>query len=96
MGDIGVTPTEEERNRLMTGSDIGGPGPSADTSVMAGSGSIYSPTKERRGWIPISLKLAIALPHAIYRQRQVMPATIGRPGRPGRQACQMPFAFTLG
>jgi hypothetical protein len=52
--------------------------------------------KERRGWIPISLKLAIALPHAIYRQRQVMPATIGRPGRPGRQACQMPFAFTLG
>ena len=89
MGDIGVKPTKEERNRLMTGSDIGGPGPSADTSVMAGSGSIYSPTKERRGWIPISLKLApavwptIALPHAIYRQRQVMPAAIGRPGRPG-------------
>jgi hypothetical protein len=83
-----------ERNRLMTGSDIGGPGPSADTSVMAGSGSIYSPTKEQRGWIPISLKLApavwptIALPQAIYRQRQVMPAAIRRPGRPGRQACR--------
>ena len=94
MGDIGVTPTKEERNRLMTGSDIGGPGPSADTSVMAGSGSIYSPTKEQRGWIPISLKLApavwptIALPHAIYRQRQVMPAAIRRPGGPGRQACR--------
>jgi hypothetical protein len=28
---------------------------------MAGSGSIYSPTKERRGWIPISLKLAPAV-----------------------------------
>lgn len=44
-----IVQSGRERNRLMTGSDIGGPGPSADTSVMAGSGSIYSPTKERRG-----------------------------------------------
>ena len=42
MADIGVT---QRYSVIGSGSGIGGPGPSANTSVMAGSGGIYSQRK---------------------------------------------------
>ena len=84
MTDTGVSPNNEQCDRLMTGSGIGGPGACVDTSSTAGSGGIYSTGNDMALWLHHHLAESdpavwptLALAHAVYRQRQAMTAAIG-------------------
>ena len=84
MVDTGVAPTQEQCDRLMTGSGLGGPGPCTDTSAAEGSGGLYSTGGDMALWLHHNLAESdpavwptLALAHAVYRQRQAMTAAIG-------------------
>jgi D-alanyl-D-alanine-carboxypeptidase/D-alanyl-D-alanine-endopeptidase len=84
MTDTGVSRNNEQCDRLMTGSGIGGPGACVDTSSTAGSGGIYSTGNDMALWLHDHLAETdptfwptLALSHAVYRQRQAMTAAIG-------------------
>ena len=75
MTDTGVAPTQEQCDRLMTGSGIGGPGPCTDTSAAEGSGGLYSTGNDMALWVHHNLAESdpavwptLALAHAVYRQ----------------------------
>ncbi len=64
----------------MTGSGLGGPGPCVDTHATDGSGGLYSTGNDMALWLRHNIEDAdgtLALSHAIYRQRQALPAAIG-------------------
>jgi D-alanyl-D-alanine-carboxypeptidase/D-alanyl-D-alanine-endopeptidase len=84
MIDTGFTPTKEQCDRLMTGTGLGGAGPCVDTTATAGSGGLYSTGSDMARWLRHNLAdndptswSALALAHAVYRQRQAMAAAIG-------------------
>ena len=80
MADTGFAPTLEQCARLMTGSGLGGPGPCVDTHATDGSGGLYSTGNDMALWLRHNIEDAdgtLALSHAIYRQRQALPAAIG-------------------
>ena len=84
MSDTGAAPTREQCDRLMTGSGLGGPGPCADTDATVGAGGLYSTGNDMAVWLHHNLDdndpavwPALALAHAVYRQRQTMTAAIG-------------------
>ncbi len=80
MADTGFAPTPEQCQRLMIGSGLGGAGPCVDTHATDGSGGLYSTGNDMERWLRHNLDDAnetLALSHAIYRQRQALPAAIG-------------------
>ncbi|MGO9673471.1 MAG: D-alanyl-D-alanine-carboxypeptidase/endopeptidase AmpH [Methylocella sp.] len=80
MADTVFTPTPEQCKRLMVGSGIGGPAPCVDTQATDGSGGLYSSGNDMARWLRHNLDDAnekLALSHAIWRQRQALPAAIG-------------------
>jgi D-alanyl-D-alanine-carboxypeptidase/D-alanyl-D-alanine-endopeptidase len=80
MADTGFAPTPEQCKRLMIGTGIGGPAPCVDTHATDGSGGLYSTGNDMARWLRHNLDDAnetLALSHALYRQRQAMPAAIG-------------------
>ena len=80
MEDTGFSPTPEQCKRLMIGSGIGGAAPCVDTQATDGSGGLYSTGDDMARWLRHNLDDAnetLALSHAVWRQRQAMPAAIG-------------------
>jgi D-alanyl-D-alanine-carboxypeptidase/D-alanyl-D-alanine-endopeptidase len=84
MVHTGVAPTQEQSNRLMTGSGLGGPGPCADTGAAEGSGGLHSTGNDIALCLHYNLAdnnpaawPTLALAHAVRRQRQAMTAAIG-------------------
>lgn len=80
MADTGFTPTPEQCARLMIGSGLGGAGPCVDTRATDGSGGLYSTGNDMARWLRHNIEDVdgtLALSHAIYRQRQALPAAIG-------------------
>ncbi len=80
MADTGFAPTLEQCARLMTGSGLGGAGPCVDTRATDGSGGLYSTGNDMARWLRHNIEDAngmLALSHAVYRQRQALPAAIG-------------------
>lgn len=80
MADTSFSPTPDQCRRLMTGSGLGGPGPCVDTQATDGSGGLYSTGNDMARWLRHNLDEAnetLALSHAVYRQRQALPAAIG-------------------
>jgi serine-type D-Ala-D-Ala carboxypeptidase/endopeptidase len=80
MADTGFTPTPEQCARLMVGSGLGGAFPCADTRATDGSGGLYSTANDMVRWLRHNIKDpdgTLALSHAVYRQRQSLPAAIG-------------------
>lgn len=80
MVDTGFAPTQEQCKRLMIGTGLGGAGPCVDTHATDGSGGLYSTGNDMERWLRHNLDDAdetLALSHAVYRQRQALPAAIG-------------------
>jgi D-alanyl-D-alanine-carboxypeptidase/D-alanyl-D-alanine-endopeptidase len=80
MADTVFAPTPEQCRRLMIGSGLGGPGPCVDTRATDGSGGLYSTGNDMARWLHHNLEdpnETLALSHAVYRQRQDLPAAIG-------------------
>jgi serine-type D-Ala-D-Ala carboxypeptidase/endopeptidase len=80
MADTGFSPTPEQCKRLMIGSGIGAPASCVDTRATDGSGGLYSTGDDMASWLRHNLDDAnetLALSHAVWRQRQAMPAAIG-------------------
>jgi len=80
MADTGFAPTPEQCGRLMTGSGLGGSGPCVDTHATDGSGGLYGTGNDMARWLHHNLDDAnetLVLSHAVYRQRQALPAAIG-------------------
>jgi D-alanyl-D-alanine-carboxypeptidase/D-alanyl-D-alanine-endopeptidase len=80
MVDTGFEPTPEQCARLMTGSGLGGSGPCVDTRATDGSGGLYSTGNDMVRWLRHNMEDpngTLALSHAVYRQRQSLPAAIG-------------------
>jgi serine-type D-Ala-D-Ala carboxypeptidase/endopeptidase len=80
MADTGFAPTPEQCTRLMIGSGLGGAGPCVDTHATDGSGGLYSTGDDMVRWLHHNLEdttETLALSHAVYRQRQALPAAIG-------------------
>ncbi|VTZ49182.1 D-alanyl-D-alanine-carboxypeptidase/endopeptidaseAmpH [Methylocella tundrae] len=80
MADTGFAPTPEQCKRLMIGSGLGGAGPCVDTHATDGSGGLYSTANDMARWLRHNMDESnetLALSHAVYRQRQALPAAIG-------------------
>ncbi|HUI20543.1 MAG TPA: D-alanyl-D-alanine-carboxypeptidase/endopeptidase AmpH [Methylocella sp.] len=80
MTDTTFAPTPEQCARLMQGSGLGGAGPCVDTRATEGSGGLYSTGNDMVRWLRHNIADAdgaLALSHAIYRQRQALQAAIG-------------------
>jgi serine-type D-Ala-D-Ala carboxypeptidase/endopeptidase len=80
MMDTGFAPTPDQCGRLMTGSGLGGAGPCVYTQATDGSGGLYSTGNDMARWLRHNIEDTdgtLALSHAIYRQRQALPAAIG-------------------
>lgn len=80
MVDTTFTPTPEQCARLMTGSGLGGASPCVDTHATDGSGGLYSTGNDMARWLRHNIEDAdgaLALSHAVYRQRQALEAAIG-------------------
>ncbi len=80
MADTGFSPTAEQCARLMVGGGIGGPAPCVDTRATDGSGGLYSTGNDMARWLRHNLdgsNETLALSHAVWRQRQALPAAIG-------------------
>jgi D-alanyl-D-alanine-carboxypeptidase/D-alanyl-D-alanine-endopeptidase len=80
MTDTGFAPRSEQCARLMIGSGLGGAGSCVDTHATDGSGGLYSTGNDMARWLHHNLADTsglLALSHAVYRQRQSMPAAIG-------------------
>ena len=66
--------------RLMIGTGLGGAGPCVDTHATDGSGGLYSTGNDMARWLRHNIEDTdgtLALSHAVYRQRQGLPAAIG-------------------
>jgi serine-type D-Ala-D-Ala carboxypeptidase/endopeptidase len=68
----------------MTGSGLGAPGASANTSAAEGNGGLYSTGNDTALWLHHNLGEGdpadwptLALARAVYRRRQAMTAAIG-------------------
>jgi len=64
----------------MIGSGLGGAGPCVDTHATDGSGGLYSTGNDMLRWLRHNIEDpdgTLALSHAVYRQRQAMPAALG-------------------
>jgi D-alanyl-D-alanine-carboxypeptidase/D-alanyl-D-alanine-endopeptidase len=80
MADTSFAPTPEQCARLMTGTGLGGAGPCVDTRATDGSGGLYSTGSDMARWLRHNIQDTdgvLALSHAVYRQRQALPAAIG-------------------
>jgi len=80
MADTSFAPTPEQCARLMIGTGLDGPGPCVDTHATDGSGGLYSTGNDMARWLRHNIKEAdgaLALSHAVYRQRQALSAAIG-------------------
>jgi D-alanyl-D-alanine-carboxypeptidase/D-alanyl-D-alanine-endopeptidase len=80
MADTTFAPTAKQCARLMIGSGLGGPGPCVATEQTDGSGGLYSTANDMARWLRHNLDDpdgALALSHAVYRQRQALDAAIG-------------------
>ena len=80
MADTGFAPTPEQCARLMIGTGLGGAGPCVDTHATDGSGGLYSTGNDMALWLRHNIEDPdgmLALSHAVYRQRQALPAAIG-------------------
>jgi serine-type D-Ala-D-Ala carboxypeptidase/endopeptidase len=80
MADTGFAPTQEECARLMAGTGFGGTGPCVDTHATDGSGGLYSTGNDMERWLRHNIADpggTLALSHAVYRQRQALPAAVG-------------------
>ena len=80
MTDTGFAPTPEQCARLMIGTGLGGAASCVDTRATDGSGGLYSTGDDMGRWLLHNLadtNGVLALSHAVYRQRQAMPAAIG-------------------
>jgi len=80
MMDTGFAPTPEQCARLMIGSGLGGAAACVDTHATQGSGGLYSTGDDMARWLRhnvVDPDGTLALAHAVYRQRQSMPAAIG-------------------
>ena len=82
MADTVLAPTPEQCARLMVGTGLGGAASCADTRATEGSGGLYSTGNDMARWLRHHLADddgggVLALGHAVYRQRQSMPAALG-------------------
>lgn len=80
MADTTFAPTPEQCARLMIGTGLGGAGPCVDTHATDGSGGLYSTGNDMALWLRHNIEEpngVLALSHAVYRQRQALPAAIG-------------------
>jgi serine-type D-Ala-D-Ala carboxypeptidase/endopeptidase len=84
MPDTTLDPSQDQCDRLMTGSGFGGPGPCVNTEATQGNGGLYSTGADMARWLRHNLDGAnpaawpvLTLAHAVYRQRQSMTAAIG-------------------
>ncbi|WP_036260167.1 D-alanyl-D-alanine-carboxypeptidase/endopeptidase AmpH [Methylocapsa aurea] len=80
MRDTGFAPTPEQCDRLMIGTGLGGAGPCVNTHATDGSGGLYSTGNDMARWLRHNIQDAdgaLALSHAVYRQRQALQAAIG-------------------
>ncbi|MFE1599462.1 D-alanyl-D-alanine-carboxypeptidase/endopeptidase AmpH [Methylobacterium sp. ID0610] len=80
MADTGLAPTPEQCSRLMIGSGLGGAASCIDTQATGGSGGLYSTGNDMARWLRHNLdptNATLVVSHAVYRQRQSMPAAIG-------------------
>jgi len=86
MADTTLTPDASQCARLMQGTGIGAPtGPvCTDTQATQASGGLYSTADDMVKWLRHQLDTGnpqvwptLMVSHAIYRQRQSMPAAIG-------------------
>jgi D-alanyl-D-alanine-carboxypeptidase/D-alanyl-D-alanine-endopeptidase len=80
MVDTGFAPSPEQCKRLMIGTGLGGAGPCVDTHATDGSGGLYSTGNDMVRWLHHNLdgtNETLAVSHAVYRQRQALPAAIG-------------------
>ena len=80
MTDTGFAPSAAQCARFMVGSGLGGAGPCVDTSATDGSGGLYSTGNDMARWLRHNMADpagTLALSHAVYRQRQSLPAAIG-------------------
>ena len=79
MNDTTFTPTQEQCKRLMAGSGLGVSKTCEDTRATDGSGGLYSTGNDMVRWLRHHLQRdeTLALSHAVYRQRQDIPVSIG-------------------
>lgn len=80
MTDTGFAPTAEQCRRLMLGTGLAPAAPCLDTAATDGSGGLYSAGADMARWLRHNLEddsPALPLAHAVYRQRQALPAAIG-------------------
>jgi D-alanyl-D-alanine-carboxypeptidase/D-alanyl-D-alanine-endopeptidase len=80
MADTTLVPTPEQCSRLMIGTGLGGAWPCADTRATDGSGGLYSTGNDMARWLLHNIDDptdALAVTHAVYRQRQALKAAIG-------------------
>jgi serine-type D-Ala-D-Ala carboxypeptidase/endopeptidase len=80
MTDTGFAPTPEQCQRLMIGSGLAPAAPCVDTHATEGSGGLYSTGADMARWLRHNLDdddPALLISHAVYRQRQALPAAIG-------------------
>jgi serine-type D-Ala-D-Ala carboxypeptidase/endopeptidase len=80
MADTTFAPSPEQCARLMVGSGLGGAGPCVDTHATDGSGGLYSTGNDMARWLRHNIEDpdgTLAVSHAVYRQRQSLPAAIG-------------------
>jgi serine-type D-Ala-D-Ala carboxypeptidase/endopeptidase len=80
MVDTVFAPSSEQCARLMVASGFGGTGPCVDTTATDGSGGLYSTANDMVRWLRHNMQDpagTLALSHAVYRQRQSIPAAIG-------------------
>jgi serine-type D-Ala-D-Ala carboxypeptidase/endopeptidase len=80
MTDTSFAPTSEQCARLMIGTGIGGAGGCLDTTATDGSGGLYSTANDMARWLRHNMSDPSGIPtlaHAVYRQRQALPAAIG-------------------
>lgn len=79
MRDTTLVPNAAQCERLMLGTGLGGAFPCGDSRATGGSGGLYSTADDMVLWLRHNLegKGALQIAHAVYRQRQAMPAAIG-------------------
>ncbi|MEO8925916.1 MAG: D-alanyl-D-alanine-carboxypeptidase/endopeptidase AmpH [Caulobacteraceae bacterium] len=80
MADTVFAPTPAQCARLMTGGGLGGDAPCVDQTATEGSGGLYSTGADMAVWLRHNLvdpSGVLTLSHAVYRQRQALPASIG-------------------
>jgi D-alanyl-D-alanine-carboxypeptidase/D-alanyl-D-alanine-endopeptidase len=80
MMDTGFAPTQEQCERLMVGTGLGGATTCVDTHATEGSGGLYSTGDDMVRWLRHNIDDpdgVLVLSHAMYRSRQSLPEAIG-------------------